>query len=99
MSPRFLDQRLLDPGAGRDEGVATSTRILHSMEVTRDQGPGGGCHYTWCVTHHAWRDLNLMVLTNEKDLDQACLFTQWSAKMLVPEIIEGEIWHNCKYLR
>ena len=35
-SPRFLDQRLLDPGAGRDEGVATSTRILHSMEVTRD---------------------------------------------------------------
>ena len=43
MSPRFLDQRLLDPGAGRDEGVATSTRILHSMEVTTDQGV---CHHT-----------------------------------------------------
>ena len=40
MSARFLDQRLLDPGAGRDEGVATSTRILHSMEVTRDQREG-----------------------------------------------------------
>ena len=37
--------------------------------------------------HHAWRDLNLKVLTNERDLYQACLFTQWSAKMLVPEII------------
>ena len=49
--------------------------------------------------HHAWRDLNLKVLTNERDLYQACLFTQWSAKMLVPEIIEGEIWHNFKYLR
>ena len=51
------------------------------------------------LTHHAWRDLNLKVLTNERDLYQACLFTQWSAKMLVPEIIEGEIWHNFKYLR
>ena len=51
-SARFLDQRLLDPGAGRDEGVATSTRILHSMEVTmtRDQGV---CHYTGYTLHRA----------------------------------------------
>ena len=49
--------------------------------------------------HHAWQDLNLKVLTNERDLYQACLFTQCSAKMLVPEIIEGKIWHNFKYLR
>ena len=54
-------------------------------------------HIQDLCAHHAWRDPNLKVL--EKDLYQACLFTQWSAKMLVPEIIEGKIWHNFKYLR
>ena len=71
----------------REEGLPVVKSVLVSMIIIT------------CISHHAWRDLNLKVFTNERDPYQACLFTQWSAKLWVLEIIEGKIWHNCKYLR
>ena len=81
------------------KNVLSRVKSVKCHECGETKNSNQSLKYHLNKAHHAWRDLNLKVLTNERDLYQACLFTQWSAKMLVPEIIEGEIWHNCKYLR
>ena len=70
-----------------DSPVKTTIETLPITEITFPKVTVCPPKNTYTDPHHAWRDLNLKVLTNESDLYQACVFTQWSAKKLVPEII------------
>ena len=86
-SPRFLDQRLLDPGAGRDEGVATSTRILHSMEVTRDQRV---CHYTAYSIHPTQGWLTITNSTPGHSGNYSCVPSYTTPDWVTVHVIRGQ---------